>query len=298
MPEKPFNRSGLASLDDLATPEWKALFTHLETIQAEFIAAKPHCEDYPWPKDPLHNCIRVWEYPFVYHHLQHCRSGMTGSPSPRVVDLGSGATFFPFAIARLGYSVSAIDVDPRAKTSLQRASAAMHTDPGLITPMLSDASSVPLQTESVDGVYCISVLEHIPDFEAVIAEVWRILRPGGVLVLTFDVDLRGNSELGPSAYKRLMEALHASFSLIYPEKVIHPLRVLTSDNSIYPMYRDRPYLDTLVTPLRHRLHNAYNKLRGRPLPRGRFLAGTYGACLRKNSSAKLDSGSAEPRQTV
>jgi len=296
----PFDRSGLASLDDIAAPLWHSVFSHLESIQREFIAAQPHCPDYPWPRDPLHNCIRVWEYPFVYHHLQSQRRSMTARSLPRVVDLGSGATFFPFAVARLGYSVIAVDADPRAKSSMDRAIGAVSAGAGAVTSLLSDARSIALETESVDRVYCISVLEHITDFQTVIAEVRRILRSGGLFVLTFDVDLSGNSELGPASYTQLMEALHVSFSLIYPEEVIHPLRVLTSDNSIYPMYPRRPILDGLVTRLRHSLHCAHNRLRGRPLPPARLLASTYGACLRKHSSPKSDPevGPAEPRQAV
>jgi ubiquinone/menaquinone biosynthesis C-methylase UbiE len=158
-----------------------------------------------------------------------------------------------------------------------------------VTSLLSDARSIALETESVDCVYCISVLEHIPDFEAVISEIGRLLRPGGLLVLTFDVDLRGNWELGPDAYTRLMDALEGSFAPVYPETVIHPLRVLTTVNSIYPMYVHRSILDPLIAPLRHTLHSAYNRLRGRQLPSCRLLASTYGAYLRKHGSLKFDS---------
>ena len=301
MLENPFNRSGLASLDDLSTPLWHSVFSHLESIQNEFLVAQPHCPDYRWPRDPLHNCIRVWEYPFVYHHLHSCRGSMTTRSLPQIVDLGSGATFFPFAIAQLGYSVVAVDADARAKSSMDRAIGTVSTGAGTVTSLLSDARSLALETESVDTVYCISVLEHIPEFEAVIAEVRRVLRPGGIFALTFDVDLRGNFKLGPASYTRLMESLHASFSRVYPEKVIHPLRVLTSANSRYPMYPRRSMLDSLVIPLRHCLSSAYNGLRGRELPSGQVLVGTYGACLRKHGSPKSDpepEPGTEPREAV
>jgi SAM-dependent methyltransferase len=209
---------------------------------------------------------------------------MTERSLPQIVDLGAGATFFPFAISRLGYSVIAADADARATSSIDRAIGAVSTGIGAVTSLLSDARSIALETESVDGVYCISVLEHIGDFEAVIAEVRRVLRPGGVFVVTFDVDLRGSFELGPVSYTRLMQSLHTSFSLIYPEKVIHPLRVLTSDNSIYPMYRRRSILDAL---LRNCVHSVYNRLRGCPFSQDRLLVSTYGACLRKHGSSKI-----------
>jgi SAM-dependent methyltransferase len=290
--DNPFNRSGLASLDDLSTTQWHSLFPHLESIQNEFIAAQPHTSDYPWTRDPLHNCIRAWEYPFVYHHLRSHRCSESTRSSPRIVDLGSGATFFPFAVAQLGCSVVAVDADTRAKASVDRAIGAVSTGAGTVTSLLSDARSITLESESVDAVFCISVLEHIPDFQAVIAEVGRILRNRGLFVLTFDVDLRGNFQLGPASYTRLIDTLDASFSLVYPEKVVHPLRVLTTDNSIYPLYRHRSILEPLIAPLWRPLSSGYNRLRGRHLPPGcemppgRVLATTYGACLRKRDSPR------------
>jgi SAM-dependent methyltransferase len=280
----PFDRSGLASLDDLSTPLWRSLFSRLESIQSEFLASQPHCAGYPWPRDPLHNCIRVWEYPFVYHHLQSHNGSPSGRPLPRVVDLGSGATFFPFAVARLGWSVIAVDADARAASSVDRAIGRVSAGGGAVTSLLADARSIALEEESVDCVYCVSVLEHVPQFEGVISEVARILRPNGLFVLTFDVDLRGNGELGPAAYGRLSDALRASFSPVYPEKTVHPLRVLTTDNSIYPLYRNSLIRDRLIEPLRHSLHDAYNRIRGRQWPSDRVLASTYGACLRKQAS--------------
>ena len=132
---------------------------------------------------------------------------------------------------------------------MDRAIGGVATGAGAVTSLLSDARSIPLETESVDAVYCISVLEHIPNFSDVIADVRRVLRPGGLFVPTFDVDLRGNFQLGPASYTRLIDTLDASFSLIYPEKVVHPLRALTTDNSICPLYRHRWILEPLIAPL-------------------------------------------------
>ena len=209
----------------------------------------------------------------------------SGHPLPQVVDLGSGATFFPFAVARLGWSVIAVDADSRATSSVDRAIGRVSSGGGAVTSLQADARAIALEEESVDCVYCVSVLEHVPEFEGVISEVARILRPAGLFVLTFDVDLRGGCELGPAAYGRLSDALRASFSPVYPEKVVHPVRVLTTDNSIYPMYPSSSTRDRVLEPLRHSLHAAYNRLRGRQLPSGRVLASTYGACLRKLAPA-------------
>jgi SAM-dependent methyltransferase len=235
----PFDRSGLASLDDLSTPAWQRIFRYLESVQEEFLAAQPHTSDYPWPRDPLHNFIRVWEYPFVYHHLQSQFSLNPDGSKPAAVDQGSGATFFPFAVARLGWNVVAVDADTRTISSLERACKALPAGPGAVTSLLSDARSITLEDASVDCVYCISVLEHIPDFENVISEVHRILRPSGLFLLTVDIDLNGNFELRPDAYTQLNDCLDRSFTPLHLESVTYPTRLLTSDNSIYSLSNTR-----------------------------------------------------------
>lgn len=281
MTNDPFNRCGLASLDDLATPLWRSLFSRFEAIQNEFLVSQPHCPDYSWPRDPLHNCIRVWEYPFVYHHIQSQDGLLSRHRLPEVVDLGSGATFFPFAVARLGCRVLAVDADPRAQSSLDRAAASVPTGAGAVISLLSDARSIALGSESVDCVYCISVLEHIPDFERVVAEASRILRRDGLLILTFDIDLCGNGEIGPAEFQRLTSALDEFFEPVYPERVIHPRRILTSQNSLYPIRTAR---DPLRACLREAARALYYRLGSRPIPE-QPLASTYGACLRKRHSS-------------
>ena len=52
------------------------------------------------------------------------------------------------------------------------------------TPLVRlDLTRCPLADESIDGVVLLNVLEHIADDGAAVQQVFRILRPGGVLVL-------------------------------------------------------------------------------------------------------------------
>lgn len=46
-----------------------------------------------------------------------------------------------------------------------------------------DLQSLPFESASYDFVYASHVLEHIPDDEAAISEIRRILRPGGIAIL-------------------------------------------------------------------------------------------------------------------
>ena len=98
---------------------------------------------------------------------------------------------------------------------------------------LIESGHIPVKSESQDIIYCISVLEHIPNFEPVIDEMFRVLKPDGQLILTVDIDLRGNCELGVNKFKRLQTKLNDHFSKEFPERTLHPCNLLTTSNSPY-----------------------------------------------------------------
>lgn len=292
MTDHPFNRAGLASLDDLERHQWRSLFNKLETHQRQFLDKETEfrSKEYHRPLDTLHTCIRVWEYPFVYHHLKRWRENLVREINPTVVDLGSGVTFFPFAVANLGYDVIAVDKDPICELDYPRALAAIPLDAGSITFKCADAASIPLPEASVDCVYCISVLEHIPGAVSVVHETARILRPGGLFVLTFDIDLAGTWSVGPHLYEALRGALLRKFDFVFPELTVHPMRLLTSDNSPYPYYPKEGALCRGYRFLRSGASAIKALLQGQDARRGprRILASTYGACLKKKLAAPDD----------
>lgn len=51
-----------------------------------------------------------------------------------------------------------------------------------------DAQQLPIADGSLDLVMALDVLEHLPDDELAAAEIFRVLRPGGVLIASVPVD--------------------------------------------------------------------------------------------------------------
>jgi SAM-dependent methyltransferase len=94
-------------------------------------------------------------------------------PGRTVVDLGAGTGLFVRAFGAWFPEVSVVAVEP---------SADMRAASGV--PMLTgDAGSIPLPDASVDVVWLSTVIHHVRDLPAAGAELRRVLRPGGVVVL-------------------------------------------------------------------------------------------------------------------
>lgn len=48
--------------------------------------------------------------------------------------------------------------------------------------LLADAAAIPLPTDYADAIICTETLEHVSDPKAVVSEIYRLLKPGGVVV--------------------------------------------------------------------------------------------------------------------
>lgn len=230
-----FDRCGLAALSDLESPDWLDLLSFLEKRQESFLSYenKFRSPSYKWPRDPLHTWSRIWEYPYIFYHLRKLRDRFADT-FPVVVDLGSGVTFFPFAIAELGYQVTCTDIDPICAIDLAKAAQYVPHAPGIVEFRLTNGISLPFADNEVDIIYCVSVIEHIPTFKETISEIARILKPEGFLLLTFDMDMRGDSEIGLSKYNDMENYFRRFFIELYPNTTIHPLDVLASVSGFGP----------------------------------------------------------------
>jgi SAM-dependent methyltransferase len=55
---------------------------------------------------------------------------------------------------------------------------------GNAADVCGDGAAIPIASASVDTVLCTEVLEHVPDPDAVVREIARVLKPGGSVICT------------------------------------------------------------------------------------------------------------------
>lgn len=219
-----------------------------------------------WVPEPARQWSRQWEYPFVLSQVI-----AETAEQMRVLDVGAGFTFFPSLVARANphREVIATDVvDLRHLYEQQQPR----------VPNLSfsrqDAMALDLADSSIDIAYSVSTLEHLPDPSRAVSELARVVRPGGLLVLTFDVSVDGRSDIPVPALHRLLEPLAGEFDGPRPNEI--PPEALTTAWFAKAAPESLPWPYPRLSGVKQALHR-----RKLPIPRMPQLA-CYGAAWRKN----------------
>jgi len=100
------------------------------------------------------------------------------SAGERVLDLGCGDGAFAAALVQAGALVTGVDV---AAEAVRRARARA---PEAAIKQVAEGAALPLPEDGFDVVWAGEVLEHVADVVGLLAEVRRVLRWGGTLLVT------------------------------------------------------------------------------------------------------------------
>ncbi len=134
--------------------------------------------------------------------LRQLRKALKGAPGRRLADIGGGTGNYALALKREGWRPVVVD---RSTDMLVRAAGK-----GLET-VEADAQHLPFEDGTFDAAMMISMLHHVEDRRAALAEARRVLRQGGrLVVLGFtreDAETLWILNYFPSS-RRWMEATH------------------------------------------------------------------------------------------
>lgn len=103
----------------------------------------------------------------------------------RVLELGPGPGVFTIEAARRTSprgSIVAVDIQPKMISALESRlhEAGIHN----VEAHVAAASQLPLDDGSVDRAFLVTVLPEIPDKQLALSEVYRVLKPNGILSVT------------------------------------------------------------------------------------------------------------------
>lgn len=196
-------RNGCISIEDLHHPAFRRILDEMHSLlrvprrkRKSFARCKGSSRLEPawmWSR-------RHWEYPWA---VLNAALG----PGLRVLDCGAGIGALQFYLASRNlevYANGAADLRSKRLRQLQQAlrtlgvawrldSTARHRRLNRLcgvnvryTP--ANCAELPYRDNTFERVFSISVLEHMDDetLRAAMAEMERVLKPGGLLVLTFD----------------------------------------------------------------------------------------------------------------
>jgi SAM-dependent methyltransferase len=104
-------------------------------------------------------------------------------PGPEVLNAGAGAGTLTVKLVDAGLRVTSVDASPALCEWTRAALRARGADGG--NPVrCGDLARLDLPDAAFDAAVCAEVLEHLDDDRATLSELARVLRPGGLLLVT------------------------------------------------------------------------------------------------------------------
>ncbi len=160
-----------------------------------------------WVSDPLHQWSRQWEYPYAWAQLE---KRIASVRTTQILDAGAGVTFFPYFLAdrHEQIEITCADAD---RTLAQIHAAIRNVSRGRVHFGEADLRALPYSDRSFDAIYCLSVLEHTRRYDHVVEELHRVLRPGGTLIVSFDISVDGEADIPLKQAKVLIDLLERRF---------------------------------------------------------------------------------------
>ncbi len=128
---------------------------------------------------------RFWvESPHPLITKPRLREILAPAPGERVLEVGPGTGYYTLEMAEWVQPGGEVDILDLQQEMLDHTMGRAE-ERGLanVTPTQSDATAMPYEDGTYDAAYLIAVLGEIPDQEAALRELSRVLKPGGRLIV-------------------------------------------------------------------------------------------------------------------
>ena len=144
----------------------------------------------------------------TFHLLPHLRPGM------KVLDCGCGPGTISMGLAKAVAPGELHGVDIEASQVAMAQAAARSGGHDNAHFQVSDATNLPFADNTFDVVHCHAILMHVPNLTQVLAEVKRVLKPGGILsaresvigAYIFEPDPQGRLKQATDTFAKLLAA--------------------------------------------------------------------------------------------
>lgn len=135
-------------------------------------------------KGALVDLLRETEAMFrMRDHLATTEMPIASLAGKRVLEIGCGAGSHSALFASHGACMTALDLSFERASAARRKFALLGADAHGSDALEGDGERLPFADNTFDIVYSNGVLHHSPDTEAAIAEVHRVLKPGGSAII-------------------------------------------------------------------------------------------------------------------
>ncbi len=116
-------------------------------------------------------------------------------PNSKVLDFGAGRGIAAFGFATLGHSVTALEPDPSLLVGRGAIEELCQQSGVSISILSSNAERIDSADNEYDLAYCRAAMHHANSVEDLCKEIFRVLRPGGMLIATREHVLSHESDL-------------------------------------------------------------------------------------------------------
>lgn len=140
----------------------------------------------------------------IYRHLKKTVPSFKGN----VLDVGCGQSPYKFLLIAENTKYFGVDIIDAEKFDYNNSE---------ITPF--DGENIPFENEKFDGLICTEVLEHVQQYQKLIDEMYRVMKPGATGIVTIPWSARYH--YAPYDYFRYTpSSLHTMFSKFSEGKII------------------------------------------------------------------------------